>query len=179
MREMINISEYVSAELFDTMKRIRDLFPNAWFGGSLGLVVTGLLQREVKDLDVYIDFNPYDYYKLLEEDAQLKFEWGHSNADMCNLAVGVKVPNSTVKVDLFYVDKSRCHGTLVDLMVNHRVKETFQIQSVNYALMAKSAWAMKGITKHSDDLNTIRLNFNLPIIVQKQSHESSHDDLPF
>lgn len=179
MREMINISEYVSAELFDTMKRVRDLFPNAWFGGSLGLVVTGLLQREVKDLDVYIDYNPFDYYNVLEQDAKVKFVDSSSRADMCNLCVAVNFGNSDIKVDLFHVNKERCNGTLVDLLVNNRVKETFQIQSVNYALMAKSAWAMKGITKHSDDLNTIRLNFNLPIIVQKQSHESSHDDLPF
>lgn len=55
---MINI-DYISKEIADAVCGIYDSHPDAVFCGSFGLVLQGLLERKVHDIDILVDKNYY------------------------------------------------------------------------------------------------------------------------
>lgn len=43
----------ISLEILQVIDKILEHFPEAVFGGSVALIIAGLLQREISDIDVF------------------------------------------------------------------------------------------------------------------------------
>lgn len=150
----ITLDEHIlSRNMFNVMVMIKKAIPVTTFGGSLALNVVGLLNREIKDLDVlyptiysdpvtdsqYVGMDSFIKCQQLETSSSLGFKrYKLNNIEVC------------------FINVSYSRLTYEPIIVNN---EIFNIAGVNHAIMFKQEHL--GITKHNEDMQSINNKFNL------------------
>jgi len=141
------------------------------FAGSFGLKYYGLLDRLIKDLDVFTEHWYYGTEEAVTELNRISSGKFYVNGKEV-LCVHGETSNG-IQVDYFYKHKEPLEFNLVDF---HGVE--IKIEDPKFAIQAKEQYAKNNsqdafnIQKHKDDLLYI---YGL----QDEPYESTVDDLPF
>ncbi len=156
--------EILSDDIIAAMDFIMEKVPNAIFGGSIALNAVGLLNRKVSDIDIFVQERVQNHLDRL-----------------------IKVSNKEVVEDGLFSDVVDINGNIVERLglqikgikvccfkvpsdyVQHSSFEIngrkIKIQNVNYAILAKQQYSVKGVQKHINDLKEIDDFFNnLPFL---------------
>ena len=139
----------LDSQLLDTMDRIKRIYPDVVFGGSIALVAVGLLNRPVGDIDCFVEFDEKSIpiVKHMESSSHLLSE----TVD-CIDGYPVKRCGGVfngVKICLF-----RVHPRQLEHIKYRIFDEEYNIQNVNWAILAKKSYANRTY-KHKRDLKEI------------------------
>lgn len=141
--------EILSDEMLSVIDRIIKLHPEAVFGGSLALNAVGLITRKIKDIDVFF---PEDALISKELFSGEPATYPSEHVEIIN---GTFVSHSGFDID----DVSVCFFKVdSELLLSSPIEfsgRKVNIQNVNYAILAKLAYAAKGYDKHKKDLKNI------------------------
>lgn len=150
-------TEILPEKIFQALVIISQRCPTAVFGGSIALNAVGLLNRPVKDIDVFVP----DFSSLTEngfmwaQDAKSSYLLSDTVTDVNGKLIqrtGIKV--NGVNVCCFKVSSEEMQHSLYTLG-----EVTIKIQNVNYAIQAKKVYANKN-DKHKIDLYDINQTFD-------------------
>ena len=146
--------EILSDEIFDAIKRIISQTPHVVFGGSIALNAVGLLNRKVKDIDLFLSTNE----SLTKNGLLLLENIGETTSDTVTDINGVEIQRTGMKIG----DVKICCFKVSDDQLQHS-KHTFTrngntiticIQNVNYVIEAKKTYSNYN-PKHEEDLECI------------------------
>ena len=139
----------LDSRLLNTMDKIKRIYPDVVFGGSIALVAVGLLNRPVGDIDCFVDFgeNATVINKHIEPSSHLLSETV-DDIDGYPVKRSGGVFNG-VKICLFQV-----HPRQLEHIKYRIFDEEYNIQNVNWAIIAKKSYANRTY-KHNRDLKKI------------------------
>lgn len=165
-KPMINNLEnkdILSDELLSVMDKLIIQLPHIVFGGSIALNAVGLLNRKINDIDIFVTnkqtLSNAGFLDFIRKETEINDEVSETTTDVNGILIrrtGFKINN--VKICIFQVDDEQLQHS-VHTVYGRKLK----IQNINYAIMAKRAYADK-TNKHKNDLNQI---------------QKTLDDLPF
>jgi len=140
----------LSDEILKAIDLIIKSKPNAVFGGSIALNAVGLINRKVSDIDLFFRLNESltkNGFLSIENDEQIL-------SDTVTDVNGVEIQRTGVKI----AGVKTCCFKVSDKELEHSEVQFFgrkiRVQNVNYAIMAKMAFAAKN-SKHKEDLKEI------------------------
>lgn len=141
----------ISLEILQVIDKILEHFPEAVFGGSVALIIAGLLKREISDIDVFFPYNENFFRNgifSISENIDSAF------SDTINTFNGQEIVRMGIKVDGV---KICCFKVPDEMLVYEKVSflgRNINIQDVKFAIMAKIAYIDKN-PKHKKDLDEI------------------------
>ena len=148
--------EYISPKLIETIKMIVDKYPETIFCGSLGLVLNGVLEREVHDIDI---ITLEDYYNTDRFFPKIRDKQKPDDTHSEKFMVG---PNEVKCFRLNFPN-----GTNVDVLYNKNLSPLYakmdvlgmnlNIEIPRSAISAKKGYIQRNsniyaVTKHLKDL---------------------------
>lgn len=149
--------------------------PDIVFGGSLSLKALKLLDREPKDIDIFVPAN-YSISKLRNsftlEETETASETTTDIDGVEIKRIGLKL--NGIKVCVFFVEDNSYSNVRYEGI-------KIKVQSCNSTIQAKKAYIRNGagdIDKHKEDLKTIAEKLCDPDI-EIPTSEQNPDDLPF
>ena len=160
MNNPLENKEILSEEILNAIYKLLESSEDIVFGGSLCLNALDLINRPIKDLDIFtLNGNSLNYYNLIKfitnaDDELLSETTTDVNGDII-VRQGAKVDN--VNICIFKVN-NLSYSTFT--LYGRKIK----IQNVNDAILAKRAYSTfeyKSAQKHKDDLNSIDNEFEL------------------
>lgn len=143
--------DFIPLKIFQVIDKILEHFPEAVFGGSVALIIAGLLQREISDIDVFF---PYKENFCRNGIFSIGENIGFSFSDTIDSFNGQKVVRMGIKIDGVEVC---CFKVPDEMLVYEKVSflgRNINIQDVKFAIMAKIAYIDKN-PKHKKDLDEI------------------------
>ena len=155
MANNLENKEVLSKEILNAIDLIIKHTPNAVFGGSIALNAVGLINRKVSDIDLFFHLD-----ESLTENGFLSIENdGQILSDTVTDVNGVEIQRTGariagVKTCCFKVPDERLQHSKIEFL-----GRKICIQNVNYAIMAKMAYADKN-NKHKEDLKQIKINLD-------------------
>jgi hypothetical protein len=173
--------KYLSSNMSVTIVRIRSMFPEIIFGGSLNLLLNGLLNREIKDIDI-----------LLPKTTSLGDFIDNNNIDDENISSGSiedengnEIQRTSLKINGINICCFKVEEELLDYdVLTNPMHYIFPIklQSLKHVIRAKILYSKKD-KKHTEDLvyifnkmlevhNKKLLNLNIPKETEKGNIES-------
>lgn len=150
------LETYMSSDMYAQIDKVVKVCPDIVFGGSIALVALGLLEREPKDIDIFLkeDSPLMPTIHNLIHDVSVNFEGSHPTEDI-NGAPIKRIPGmlGDLKVCVFQLPHlTYSPYRLFDNIIN--------IQSINEAILAKKRYSditqSKG--KHLEDLKEVYNN---------------------
>lgn len=147
--------EILSDDVLFAIDRITKAHPEAVFGGSLALNAVGLLNRKIKDIDVFFHRDTLVSPCLFDSEPSKYPSEQVEEIDETTIAHhGLTIDD--IGVCVFMVDDKLLLSTPIEFL-----GRKINIQNVNYAIMAKLSYESKGYVKHKDDLEKISEKFSL------------------
>lgn len=152
-------------EQVDFIHRIIDLYPDAVFGGSLALVGAGLLDRPIKDIDVFVlsafEGDVILPGKLFMMQTSIKEQDDYGQSMTTTNVNGKEILRKGLTTGkahgcIFFVDKEQLQYTTTTI----GGKEV-KLQNIQHAIAAKKAYAKlntPSAEKHRADLKQIAEN---------------------
>ncbi len=143
------MKDMIPSDVLQAMKAIVDTVPDVVFGGSIALVMVGLINRPVKDIDLFLPHGT-----SLTKNKLLTIEKSDITSETVTNTNGKEIQRTGfvingVKCCVFKVDDEELQHSL------HWIDGTrIRCQNVNYAIMAKRSYADRS-GKHKEDLNVI------------------------
>lgn len=173
----------VSPELWKVIQKVAQKCPTAVFGGSIALNAVGLINRPIKDIDVFFYEN-----ESKEKNGYLSLKGVESQvtSDTVTDMNGKKIQRTGIIVDGIHV----CAFSVPSEQMLHAVMNfeglKLRIQNINYAIQAKLIYTSK-TPKHKEDMEAIKTtlstidaeitdDFKQPFV---PSDDSISDDCPF
>lgn len=155
MENSLENKEILSDEILKAIDLIIKNTPNAVFGGSIALNAVGLINRKISDIDLFFHNN-----ESLKKNGFLEIDINEqilsdtvTNMNGVNIQrTGTKIAG--VKVCCFKVSNKELQSSPFEFLG----RKIF-IQNVNYAIMAKIAYADKN-NKHKEDLKQIKIKID-------------------
>lgn len=152
--------EILPDKICEAIKRIIGIVPDVVFGGSIALNAVGLLNRPVKDIDLFFPIGSSltkgDFLYSLQADYEAAI-----TSDTVTDVDGEEIQRTGVqfgdiKICCFKVKNEQLEST------KHTFSRwgdlhTIHIQNVNHAIVAKQTYASKNM-KHELDLKEIQQN---------------------
>lgn len=144
--------DILSNEILEAMDILIANCPNIVFGGSIALNAVGLLNRKIKDIDVFFRLNCSltsngFIDQCANRGASLMSDTVTNTNGKLIQRTGIKIKN--VDVCCFKVEKEELSHSRFSFL-----GRTISIQNVNYAIQAKIAYKHKN-EKHKADLESI------------------------
>jgi hypothetical protein len=156
MENNLENKEILSDDILNAIDLIIKKTPHAVFGGSIALNAIGLINRKISDIDLFFSLNENltrNSFLSIENDGEL---FSDTVTDVNGLEIqrtGAKIAG--IKTCCFKVpDEELSHSKIKFL------GREICIQNVNYAIMAKRAYANKN-DKHKEDLKKIDCSLDL------------------
>ena len=173
-------NEYISKDIANTVKMIAAVHSDVVFCGSFGLVYNGLLQRQVKDLDIITekDYFRKDAVEFFFHDRIKKNSTSEKFLVGDTLIKAFCLMLNNTKVDVFYTGKKISNYEVVDF---DGVK--IKVESPEKAIEAKKNYVLTdkyqiNILKHLKDLILLGVDRKELVNIINKSHLYSNK-LPF
>lgn len=155
------MKDIISSEILIAIKAIVKANPDVVFGGSIALVMVGLINRPVADIDLFLPHTiGFLKSKLLSiEDSNIVSETVTNTNGKEIQRAGFLV--NGVKCCVFKVDDEELQHSIHTIPSGDPFEGDIKIkcQNVNYAIMAKRSYADRS-GKHKIDLNEIDQKLN-------------------
>lgn len=150
--------KYINDNIVGAVKMIAAVHPETVFCGSLGLVINGKLERNVKDIDVITDEDHYRENNFFPHDRAKVIYHPNDEKPSHHFLVGkdtvscFKLNLNGVKVDVLYNEKIKPEYTIVDF---DGMK--IRVENPESAIKVKKLYvtndkAITGVMKHLKDL---------------------------
>jgi hypothetical protein len=151
--------DILSDEIIVAIVLIQQRCPEAVFGGSIALNAVGLLNRKIKDIDLFFD----DKYTYKMKEGFLTIPTTEVLSDTVTDTNGKQIQRTALKVNGinvcgFKVGGEELQHSMLTIYRNN-ITIAMRIQNVNYAIQAKTAYRFKN-EKHQSDLENINKTFN-------------------
>lgn len=173
-----NLIKNLNSSLIITINILLDKIPDVVFGGSIVLNALGLIDREIKDIDLFVNkkvsllnsgFLSINESEILSDTV----------TDMDGKVIqrtGIKI--NGVKCCVFKVDKEE----LENYSTYDFSGKKMRLQNVNYAIQAKKTYSNKN-EKHKKDIENINqyfdeLDYLKNIYTQEQINKMWDDAIP-
>jgi len=161
MNQYLENKEILPDNLLLVINLIVEKFPDVVFGGSLALNAVGLLNREIFDIDLFIEDIS------IQESGFGKFLGKYWDRNMLSDTVTDLNGNRIQRIGLKINDVHICTFKVSDEYLQHSFIELrdglkIKIQNVNYAIQAKISYAQSDmLSKHTKDLKEINDNLDI------------------
>ena len=155
MKNNLENEEILSKEILNAIDLIIEQMPHAVFGGSIALNAVGLLNRQVKDIDLFISekesFSASGFLNIEQKNDSFSETVTDTNGRLIKRTGGLV---AGVKTCCFQVSDEELQHSEIEIL-----GRKIRIQNVNFAIMAKMSYADRS-GKHKADLEQINKTFS-------------------